>query len=216
MTQKITALKAQKRNNRRINVYVDGEFEFGLSRKVASLLQVGQELTLEKIRELKGNDSIEVGYQRALNYLSYRPRSQYEIIRNLRKHKVPEDQMEIILERLVSSKLVDDENFARLWVENRSYFRPRGAFGLRMELRQKGIIESIIDAALDGVEEGKLSYQAARKRAERYKHLTWVDFQKKIGGFLSRRGFRYDVISDTTSEVWEELRDEKEANEVIK
>lgn len=214
MTQKITALKAQKRNNQRINVHLDGEFAFGLSRIVAAWLQVGQELTPEKIKELNGSDAIEVGYQRGLNFLSYRPRSQAEIIRNLRKHKTPEDQIEIIIERLVTKKLVDDENFAQLWVENRSDFRPRGAYALRMELRQKGISESIIDKTLEGINEDKLAHQAAKKRAERYKDLEWVDFRKKLSGFLSRRGFRYEVVFSAISKVWEELRDEKETSEV--
>jgi regulatory protein len=216
MTQIITALKAQKGNNQRINVHLDGEFAFGISRIVAAWLEVGQELTPEKIKELKGNEAIESAYQRALNFLSYRPRSQAEVIRNLRKHNTPEDQIEIVLERLLTNKLVDDENFAQLWVENRSDFRPRGAYKLRMELRQKGISESIIDEAIDGIEEDKLAYQAARKRAERFKDLAWVDFRKKLSGFLSRRGFRYEIISNTISKVWEELRDEKEASEVLK
>jgi regulatory protein len=216
MTQKITALKAQKRNNQRINVHLEGEFAFGLSRILSTLLEVGQELTPEEINELKGNDAVEASHQRALNFLSYRPRSQAEVIRNLRKHNTPEDQIEIVLERLLTNKLVDDENFAQLWVENRSDFRPRGAYKLRMELRQKGISESIIDEAIDGIEEDKLAYQAARKRAERFKDLAWVDFRKKLSGFLSRRGFRYEIISNTISKVWEELRDEKEASEVLK
>ena len=49
MDQKITALKAQKRNPNRINVYLDGIFAFGLARVVAAWLQVGQTLSDEKI-----------------------------------------------------------------------------------------------------------------------------------------------------------------------
>ena len=216
MTQIITALKAQKRNKQRINVHLEGEFAFGLSRKLSSLLEVGQELTPEEINELKGSDAVEASYLRALNFLSYRPRSQAEVIRNLRKHNTPEDQIEFVLEKLLSNKLVDDEKFAKLWVENRSDFRPRGAYMLRMELLQKGIANNIIDEALEGIEEDKLAYRAAIKRAERFKNLARVDFRKKLGGFLSRRSFKYEIISDTLSKVWEELKEDKEVSEVLK
>ena len=69
MGRKVTALKAQKRNSQRINVYLDDEFAFGLSRYAATWLQIGQELSPEKIKELQDIDAQEVAYQRALNLL---------------------------------------------------------------------------------------------------------------------------------------------------
>ena len=83
MAKKITALKLQKRNKDRVNVYLDDEFAFGLSRIVAAWLRTGQELTEEKIAELQAQDNVEVALQRALNFLSYRPRSEEEVRRNL-------------------------------------------------------------------------------------------------------------------------------------
>ena len=59
MGRKVTALKKQKRNAQRINVYLDGEFAFGLSRYAAAWLQVGQELSPEKIQELQEVDAQE-------------------------------------------------------------------------------------------------------------------------------------------------------------
>ena len=87
---KITGLKVQKRNKDRVNVYLDGEYAFGISRIVAAWLRNGQELSEEKIAELKAQDNVEVALQRALNYLSYRPRSEQEVRQNLKKHKYHE------------------------------------------------------------------------------------------------------------------------------
>ena len=86
MERKITALQAQKRNPQRVNVYLDGEFAFGLSRITAAWLQIGQVLSEEKIVELQAADEIEVAYQKALHYLSFRTRSEDEVRKNLRKN----------------------------------------------------------------------------------------------------------------------------------
>jgi len=216
MTQKITSLKAQKRSAQRINVHLDGEFAFGISRIVAAWIEVGQELSPEEIKELQEKDSAEKSYQRALNFLSYRPRSQAEVIRNLRKHETPEGQIEETIERLLKNNLVNDQEFAQLWVENRSAFRPRGAYALRIELRHKGLSDDIIDPALDDLKEEELAYKAALQRGNRLLNYEWNDFRKKLSGFLARRGFSYQIIFDTVSKVWEELGADIESKEVLK
>ena len=202
---KITGLKLQKRNKNRVNVYLDGEFAFGLSRIVAAWLHTGQELSDEKIAELKAQDDVEVALQRALNFLSYRPRSEKEVRQNLTKHKYDQVVIDEIIERLVRGKLVDDTNFAELWVENRSEFRPRGGRMLRSELRQKGITDNVIEDVLSDLDETNLALKAARKKARRYRDLEREEFRKKLYGFLARRGFQYGAISEVMEIVWQEI-----------
>lgn len=214
MDQTITALKVQKRNKQRINIYLDGEFAFGLTRIVAAWLKIGQIISPQNIEELKSSDTDEVAFQRALNFLSYRPRSSWEIERNLRKHEIDENIITQTLARLKEKKFVNDTEFAALWVENRSAFKPRGARMLRMELRQKGIADEDIHKALLDLDELNLVYQAASARAPRFKHLEWNEFRKKLYGYLSRRGFNYENISEIVSKVWEEIRNEEKKNEV--
>jgi regulatory protein len=206
MTKKITALKIQKKNKNRVSVFLDHEYAFGLSRIVAGWLAVGQELTEEKIKELQAKDNVEIALQKALNYLSYRPRSEQEIRQNLnKKHGFEEGIIDQIIERLERGGLVDDHNFAEMWVENRSEFRPRGSHALRMELRQKGVDERIIAQALEDIDEEDLAFKAARKQARKYQHLEWLVFRKKLTGFLARRGFNYGVIAEVTPKVWDEI-----------
>lgn len=207
---KITGLKLQKRNKDRVNVYLDGEFAFGLSRIVAAWLKTGQELSDEKIAELKAQDDVEIALQRALNFLSYRPRSEKEVRQNLKKHKYHEGVIDEIIERLKRGGLVNDESFAGLWVENRSEFRPRGARMLRSELHQKGIPDDVISGAVADLDETSLAIKAARKKARRYRDLEWDDFRKKMYGFLARRGFHYGIISEVVPKVWEELVEDKD------
>ncbi len=124
--RKITGLKVQKKNTQRVNVYLDGEFAFGLRRIVAAWLSIGQELSDEKIAQLKADDAREEAYQRALRALDTRPRSAAEIRKKLLEHDIPEDLAEGVIERLKENRLLNDEQFAQAWIENRSEFRPRG------------------------------------------------------------------------------------------
>ena len=73
-----------------MNIYLDGEFAFGLAGIVAAWLKLGQELGEEKIASLKAEDEREVTYQKALHFLSYRPRSSAEVRQNLLKHGLSE------------------------------------------------------------------------------------------------------------------------------
>jgi regulatory protein len=143
-------------------------------------------------------------------YLSYRARSEAEIRKNLRKHEIPDDVIEVTLERLRQEKLADDNQFARAWVENRNAFRPRSRRALALELRQKGLDEEMVHSAVAGVDEETLAYDAAHKRVSRLNGLEWNDFRKKLSEFLARRGFPYSVIAPTVTRIWNEAhREEK-------
>jgi regulatory protein len=204
----VTRLEPQKRNPQRLNVYLDGEFAFGISRASAPWLAEGDQLSQQKVQDLQRGDLIEGAYQRALNFLSYRSRSEQEISRNLTKHEIPQDIIPEVIERLRQSSLVDDRAFARNWIENRIQFKPRGKRALSQELYQKGITQEIIDDALHDLDENQLARDCARKKASTYKTLDWESFQKKMSGYLNRRGFPYPIIRDTVRESWEEINQE--------
>jgi len=202
--KKITALVIQKRNPNRVNVYLNGEFAFGLARIVAAWLRVGLELDEEKIKQIQVEDAKERAIQQALLYLSYRPRSESEIRQNLRKHEYPAEVIDQTLERLRQDGLANDNEFGRAWVENRSAFRPRSRRMMAMELRQKGLDQESVSSAVENVHDETLAYEAAQKRAPRFKDLEWVEFRKKLSEFLARRGFSYAVIAPVVTRIWNE------------
>ncbi len=202
--KKITALQVQKKNPNRVNIYLDGEFAFGVARITAAWLKNGDELSDEKIAKLLAEDSREWAYQQAMLFLSYRVRSEKEIRQNLLKHEIPEEVIEETLERLRKAGLANDNEFAQTWVENRNTFRPRSRRAMAMELRQKGLDDETVHSALAGVDEDALAYEAAQKRLGRLKDLEWNDFRKKLSEFLARRGFPYSVIVPTVTRMWSE------------
>jgi regulatory protein len=212
--KKITAIEPQKKNPWRVSIYLDGEFAFGVARVLAAWLKVGQTLTEEKIASLQTEEEQESAYQQALHFLSYRPRSTAELRQNLNKHSVPETLIEATLERLQRSGLVNDEAFARAWVENRNEFRPRSRSVLRMELRRKGLDDEVIQSVLDGgVDEEALALQAARKYVRRLEGLECPEFRVKLSGFLARRGFSYSTIAPAVSQVWQEMHQTADGRE---
>jgi regulatory protein len=202
--KKITAISVQKKNPNRVNIYLDGEFAFGVARITAAWLKNGDELSDEKIAKLLDEDSREWAYQQAMLFLSYRARSEKEIRQNLRKHEMAEGVIDETIERLRKAGLANDNEFAQAWVENRNTFRPRSRRALAMELRQKGLDDETIHSATSGVDEDALAYEAAQKKVGRFKSLEWNDFRKKLSEFLARRGFPYSVIAPTVTRLWSE------------
>ena len=201
MAGKITALRFQKRNKDRVNVYIDGQFAFGLAAIEAARLRVGQTLSDDDVARLRVRDEVERAYERALNFLSYRPRSEAEVRRNLYKKDVEDEVVEVVVERLTRAGLVDDREFARYWVENRLQFNPRGARALRHELRGKGIPDAIIAGALVDLDEEVAARQVAEAGARRLAHLEPRDFRRKLGAYMARRGFSYAVIEPLIEEM---------------
>ena len=206
MPRKITALRAQRGNRRRISVYLDDKYAFGLQALIAAPLKVGQALSLDEIRELRERDEVEVAHDRALRFLSYRPRSCAEIAGYLKRRKATPAAIPTVVSKLVKAGLLDDEAFAQYWVENREAFRPRAKRLLRFELRRKGVPDDVIDQAVERVDEAESAYRAARDRARRLSQLDYQAFRVRLGGFLQRRGFGYGTAKETVARLWQELR----------
>jgi regulatory protein len=205
MAGRITALKYQKKNRNRVSVFVDDRFVLGLPAIVAASLKPGQVLSDVELEALEAKGAIEEGYNRSLNYLSYRPRSRAEVVTYLRRRDMQEKQIDAVVERLEGVGLLDEVAFAEFWVENREKFRPRGLMGLRYELRNKGVSEAIIERVLATVEVSDSAYRAAGKRARQLRHLDRATFSRKLVDYLARRGFDYELARETAYRYWVEL-----------
>ena len=157
---------------------------------------------------------MEVAYQNALRYLSYRPRSEKEVYKNLLDKDFSESIAHTTIQRLKEKAYIDDLEFARQWIENRNTFRPRSQRLLSYELHNKGVPDDIIQKALEEItiSEEELAYQAALSRAEKCKTLDWQSFRNKIGSFLARRGFYYSVTTPVLKRLWDEVKKDPESH----
>lgn len=201
----ITALEPQKRQRDRVSVFLDGEFAFGLPDTEAARLRVGQELSEDAIAALRGIDEVTRALDRAVRLLARRPYSAAEIRRSLSSKEVAPGVIDEVLARLTALGYVDDAAFAQYWVENRERFRPRGARALRYELRQKGIADAIISRALEGYDSAESAYAAAEDQARRLRGLDRRSFRNRLGAFLARRGFDYEIARETIDRLMHAL-----------
>lgn len=211
--RQVTDLQTQKRNRERVNIYLDGAFAFGLAGSLAVGLRVGDRLSDKEIGELKRKDSVEEARRRAMRLIARRPRSEQELRRYFERREIPSSVQEAAIEELKDGDWVDDWAFAEAWVENRMAFRPRGAYALKSELRQKGVPREAIEDALVGFDEERAAIKAGRAALDRYADLSWQDFRKRLGGYLGRRGFPFEMISSVVDLLWREIT-EPESEEI--
>ena len=147
----------------------------------------------------------------ALQFLSYRPRSEAEVRRRLIKD-FPTSLVEATVVQLKAKGLLDDAAFARFWRDNREQHRPRSKAIIRQELFQKGINRNVADEALEGLDEEASAIRAGRKLLRRLRGVDSESFRSKMGSHLGRRGFSYGVAVRATEALWQELSDPVDGN----
>lgn len=210
---KITRLAVQKKNPNRVNVYLDGNFAFGLYRDTAAWLETGQILSDEKIKKLLEKDQQAEVYQKAIDYISYKPRTTQEIRRKLQQAGYEEFLIEDTISVLSDNGLLNDKYYAEQWVEERLHIKPRSKRALIFELRKKGISDKLIQSAVEDVDDFQSGYEIAGKRLSRYEGLSKFEFRKKLGNYLAGKGYTFDVISEITQRLWEEINTSTKCNQ---
>ena len=211
---KITDITLQANNRDRVNVSVDGKYRFSLDVfQVGELgIKIGKEYSDEELVGLETESQFGKLYGRALEYVMLRPHSKREVNDYLwrktrtTKYKsrtgemkertgVSQDVADRVFTRLKEKGYLDDEKFARWWVENRNQAKGTSKRKLQAELRAKGVDASIIERTLVDTErndQDELAKIVAKKRA-RY------DDEQKFIAYLARQGFGYDDIKAALS-----------------
>lgn len=204
--KKITTLRAGKGREKRINVYLDGRFSFSLGVETAlkENLRVGEELSDDQVAGLLAAEGFRRCREAALLYLSYRPRSESEVKVRLRRRGFDVEHVEAVIARLKEQGLVDDEAFARFWTDNRESFNPRSRRLTRWELRGKGVDGEVIDRVVDDLDDAESAYRSALSKARQWPRSDHDLFRRRLGEYLRRRGFGYEVIKSTVARLWQE------------
>ena len=140
--------------------------------------------------------SLSKALSHSFRYLATRPRSQFELTQYLLRKHSPEI-VNAALKVLQDKGLVDDHEFAHLWVQSRLTNKPRSSFVIAKELHVKGVIKEAIESALHDADDSASAYKAVRKFTRRLSKSTTAEFQRKSWQFLRRRGFSSSVIRDT-------------------
>lgn len=195
----VTSLKPQKKSGR-VNVYLDGEFAFGidLDNLVRFGIKVEKEFTTEEINKIIHEAEFQKTFIKLLNYSTLRPRSEKELFDWLKRKKVPEKIYKRLFDRLKRLELLNDEKFAQWWVEQRLEFKKKSIKELKYELLQKGIDKNIIENVISSVDIDELKLAIYQYNKSKYK---WNKFDsrvkiEKVSAFLVRKGFNWDIIQN--------------------
>jgi regulatory protein len=157
---------------------------------------------------------IERYYNLSIRYLSYRPRSEKEIVDYLEKkiknqkskgkiesqneRTIDDELIESIIKKLKDYKFIDDAEFVKFWIEQRIKFKHKPLRAIEYELKQKGIDKNLIDNAMDEFDKSTFDLENAKKLAERkssfYRNLSQEKRKEKVMNYLLRKGFSYDVV----------------------
>lgn len=145
----------------------------------------------------------------ALRLLSYRARSEKELRDALARRGVAEDARQETIDRLRQLSLIDDEAFARRWVDTRDGASPRGRAMIASELSAKGIARETIGRCLSSMDEAEAAYRAAARRARCLASAPYPEFHRRLTQLLLRRGFPHALSRSVTDQVWRETRRER-------
>lgn len=201
----ITALEVQKRNKKRVNVFIDDAFAFSTSLDEAARLHKGQVLSEAEVAALVEEAAVTVATESAARFLAVRPRSAQEVRDNLVRKEIPTPVIDAALERLTAFGYIDDRAFADLWVRDRLTYKPTSPRALRYELRQKGISAEVIDGVLAELDAEDAAYRAAQAQARRLRGVQRREFQQKVNALLQRRGFSYSVARAALRRLIDEI-----------
>lgn len=203
----ITSINPQK-NKKRVNIYLDGRFGFGLDLEnfVKLNLRVEQELTEKEVEKIVKEGEFKKTIDKLLNFASLRPRSEREIQTWLKRKKVHESIHKKLFDRLNRLDLLDDEKFAKWWISQRQEFKAKSKRELIFELKKKGIISEIIkNTILEGkIDERKNAKKNLSKKAYKWEKYEEKEKRKKMFEYLARKGFEYDVIRGVVDDFLEQ------------
>jgi len=145
------------------------------------------------------------GWESALRLLHYRERSIKELSDRLSEKHYSPKTIAAVIKRLEELDLLDDKKFARLWTRSRIRFKPRSAWLIGRELREKGIEEEVIQQVIEeeftAEQEMGAAMSLAEKQVRRYRGEESEKARRKLFAYLARRGFSSDMIRECIEKV---------------
>ncbi len=192
---KITKIQPAVKTAGRYNIFVDEKYSFSLDENqlLQQKLNIGLEISDEKLDELKGESEFGKSYARALELILRRPRSFREMHDYARRKKWEEELTDRVLGRLSEKGYLDDKKFANFWLKARINSKPISKRKLSAELQQKGVSREIIDEVLSEYsysdEQDALLILVNKKRSK------YAD-EQKLMAYLASQGFSYGAIKE--------------------
>jgi regulatory protein len=206
LASQITKIEKQQKNKNRYSIFLNGEYSFSVISDVFTRrkLRIGQSLSEKEIEVLRIEDEKVRSKIQAYKILARRNNSEKELEDKLKRKGFSQSTIKFTLTDLKQKHLLDDEVFAELFARNRIILHPVGKRQLAFELKHKGISESLIDQTIEKIfsefNEQKLADSLANKKMKTLKNQPPQKIKKKLGDFLVRRGFNWEIVQNIFDE----------------
>ncbi|ANZ57976.1 recombinase RecX [Fructilactobacillus lindneri] len=217
---KISRIEAQKRPGR-YNVYINNEYAFPISEEVLIKYMIfkGSEFTSAEIEQIKAADNLSKLYGKAVDFISYRQRTQFEVEKKLKDLTDDEIMIANVIERLIKIDLINDKNYAKNYIRQVADGKNKGPGAATRYLQQKGVAEAVINDALKQYYSKTKVVQNAQQIAQKlFDHYNRYPYNKRIEKVkltMMRKGFSFDDI-DQVLDLIDKTIDENQQNLILK
>ncbi|PRZ15486.1 regulatory protein [Laceyella sediminis] len=212
MTNYITRIEKCSKQAKRYRIFVDGTEVCSVHEDVLVKFHLykGMEMEPSQLEELLQEEEYNKVKQAVMRYLSYKPRTVYEVKQHLNEKGYEAALGEQAIKEMEAQGFLDDRQYAKSWVAERHRHKGYGTLRLRQELTKKGVASSHIDEALaemDEEEQRQLAMKIAERRYLRICGEPWPTIERRLGQYLLRQGYPVSLVY----EILREFRDRDEA-----
>ncbi len=203
----ITGLNVQKKDSNRMSVFLDGEFAFGVHKELVIRFDLyrGRSLEVQEQADIRIADAVMRARRKALDYLSYKDRTEQEVRRKLERKEFSAEVIDQAIKRLYELHYLDDASYAQKYAAG-SARRGYGPQRVQGDLRRRGVERMHIDAAVEEEFNPQATLAGARRQAARRaprlaREEDIFKRKQKLSAFLLRRGFPYEVAHRVVEEI---------------
>lgn len=204
----ITDIKFKKNNLNRAKIYINDEFFIETNYSVIKELDIyiGKTISQHILDTIVRNDMLSKAKNDAIKFLSFRPRSEWEIQKKLQKKKYPSGIIDKAIKWLKDENLINDQEFSQEWIKYQINKKPAGKIKLRNELFKKRISRKIIDNVINTFfkqdeDELELAYKLIKKKERSLQSKKLKLEPHKIISLLKNQGFSKEIIEQVYNEI---------------
>lgn len=210
----ITQIAKARKGSKRYHIFVDGQKFLSVHEDVLVKFNLykGMVVKPEQLVEWTRADELAKVRRAVYRYLGYRARSVHEVRTYLAQQGWDAAICEEVIQECVQQGYLNDQTFAKTWVEERGKQKGFGKLRLKHELARKGIAADDIETALqhiDEEEERQKAFELAERRYLRIQALPWPTIERRIGQYLLHKGYSTEIAYSVLAELRTQKKDEE-------
>ncbi|NEW05622.1 RecX family transcriptional regulator [Paenibacillus sp. SYP-B3998] len=210
----ITTVEKQKRGKHRYNIFLNEEYAFSVHEDIMikHRLVKGESVDSEQVSLIVRDEERNSAYIKAIRMIGRRPHSTNEVKRKLKEQEFEQPVIDWTCDTLTQQNYINDEEFAKMWTENRITLQRKGRNLVRQELQQKGIQKELVNDAMETInpeDEFEAAMKLAQSKWKQSSGKTMIEKKRKTGAFLMRRGYTGTVVNKVLGQLSSEPIEEE-------